>query len=306
MNKIFHIHLLVLLISFSTQQYDYDFDFSQLEGNSAYMDIMNCVEHEEVSTCSSVTMKSGLYQCCRFHINSQYYDSYYGRYRDSEIEDICNVWVAFDYTDEQIESMQKSYQEAVTFLTLNYDYYIPIIQLTYTCPKKTVTFNYGKGSFTDEEIAIMKDKDYCLRLYYEGLYQLGYISDIIGDSSDRTITKDICMNGKTLPSSGNSCAYASFHFKFSDGTTENIATCVLVSSASYESKSLDKLLEEDFAKFSSLDGEAITSFDVEITNKDGNVLKYDSLTKAVVTEPNSSEKLEKSLLILFSLLIILL
>ena len=304
MTSIFLIHILALLIPFSTQQYD--FDFSQLEGNSLYTDIMNCANHEDVSTCPSVTMKSGYYQCCRFHMSIQYYDYDSRRYESPESQDICNVWVAFDYSDEQIESMQKSYQEAVTFLTLNYKYYIPIIQNTYTCPKKTFTFNYGKGSFTDDEIAIMKDENYCLRLYYEGLHQLGYISNIIGDSSDRTITKDICMKGRTLPSSGNSCAYASFHFKFSDGTTEDIATCVLVSSASYESKSLDKLLEEDFAKFSSLDGEAVTSFDVEITNKDGNVLKYDSLTKTVVTEQNSSEKLEKSLLILFSLLIILL
>lgn len=304
MTRIFLIHILALLIPFSTQQYD--FDFSQLEGNSLYTDIANCANHKDLSTCPDVAMKSGYYQCCRFHVNIQYYDYDSGRYKDSVSQDVCNVWFASDYSDEQIESMQKSYQEAVTFLTLNYKYYFPIIQNTYTCPKKTFTFNYGKGSFTDDEIAIMKDENYCLRLYYEGLYPLSYISDIIGDSSNRTITKDICMKGRTLPSSGNSCAYASFHFKFSDGTTEDIATCVLVSSASYESKSLDKLLEEDFKKFSSLDGEAVTSFDVEITNKDGNVLKYDSLTKTVVTEQNSSEKLEKSLLILFSLLIILL
>ena len=232
MTRIFLIHILALLIPFSTQQYD--FDFSQLEGNSLYTDIMNCANHEDVSTCPDVAMKSGYYQCCRFHTSIQVYNSYYRRYEDSVSQDICNVWVAFDYSYEQIENMQKSYQEAVTFLTLNYNYYIPIIQNTYTCPKKTFTFNYGKGSFTDDEIAIMKDENYCLRLYYEGLYQLGYISDIIGDSSDRTITKDICMKGRTLPSSGNSCGYASFHFKFSDGTTEDIATCVLVSSASYE------------------------------------------------------------------------
>ena len=143
---------------------------------------MNCANHEDVSTCPSVTMKSGYYQCCRFHMSIQYYDYDSGRYESPKGHDICNVWVAFDYSDEQIESMQKSYQEAVTFLTLNYKYYIPIIQNTYTCPKKTFTFNYGKGSFTDEEIAIMKDENYCLRLYYEGLYQLGYISNIIGEN----------------------------------------------------------------------------------------------------------------------------
>ena len=79
----------------------------------------------------------------------------------------------------------------------------------------------------------------------------------------------------------------------------------MVTSASYESKTLDKLLEEDFTKFTYLDGEAISSFDVEITNKNGKILKYDSLTKTVVIQ-NSSEKIKKSLLILFSVLITLL
>jgi len=112
------------------------------------------------------------------------------------------------------------------------------------------------------------------------------------------------MNGKTFPSSGNTCVYASFNFKFNDIKSENVSTCVLKNSASYESKSLDKLLEEDFAKFSYLDGEAISSFVAEITNKDRKVLKYDSFTKKVIIE-NSSQKLEKSLLILFGILITL-
>ena len=304
MNKLFLFQLLVLLISFSTQRYEIDSDISKIGGNSAYEDIMNCLSHEIVSTCSSVPMKSGLYQCCKFQSYIQIYDYDYERYIDDISTEMCNVWVAFDLSDEEIESMQKSYQEAVAFLTLNYNYFMPIIQMNYTCPSKTFSFNYGKASFTDEEIAIMKDEDYCLRLYYEGLYKMSYISDIIGNSS-RTITKDLCMNGKTLPKSGNTCAYASFHFKFNDGKTENVQTCVLVTSASYESKTLDKLLEEDFAKFTYLDGEAISSFDVEITNKNGKVLKYDSLTKTVVIQ-NSSEKIKKSLLILFSVLITLL
>ena len=303
MNQLLLLQLLALLISFSSQRYDIDLNPSQTGGNSAYEDLMNCLTHDTISTCTSVPMKSGIYQCCKCHTYIQIYDYDSEKYVDDITQDMCSVWVAFDLSDEQIESMQKSYQEAVTFLTLNYNYFIPIIQLIYTCPKKTITFNYGKGSFTDEEIAIMKDENYCLRLYYEGLFQISYISDIIGNNS-RIITKDLCMNGKTFPSSGNTCAYASFNFKFSDGKSENVATCVLINSASYESKSLDKLLEGDFAKFSYLDGEAISSFVVEITNKDGKVLKYDSLTKNVIIE-NSSQKLEKSLLILFSLLIIL-
>ena len=77
MNRIFLIYLLTLLISFSSQQYD--FDPSQLEGNSLYIDIMNCASHEDVSSCPSVTMKSGYYQCCTFSMKTQFYDYDSGR-----------------------------------------------------------------------------------------------------------------------------------------------------------------------------------------------------------------------------------
>jgi len=78
---------------------------------------------------------------------------------------------------------------------------------------------------------------------------------------------------------------------------------LLVSTASYETKSLDKLLEDDFKQFTNLNGKYVDSFEVEITNKDGKSLKYDSLTQTL-TGDNSSGYLGKSLF-LFSLLIIL-
>jgi len=111
---------------------------------------MNCLNHDTISTCTIVPMKSGIYQCCKYHTYIQIYDYDLEKYVDDITQDMCSVWVSFDLSDEQIESMQKSNQEAVTFLTLNYDFFIPIIQLIYTCPKKTNIFNYGKGSFTDE------------------------------------------------------------------------------------------------------------------------------------------------------------
>ena len=221
--------------------------------------------------------------------------------------DMCNAWISQDFTDEQINLMQKTYQEATTFLSINYDYHIPEIKLTYTCPKRTISFYYGGGSFIEEEKSIMKDENYCLRLYYEGLSELIQIGDIIGYGNEpRTMTKDMCMNGKTLPNSGNTCAYASFNLKLYDGTTEKISTCVLINSASYDTKSLDKLLEQDFNNIHQIDGEPIQSFEVEITNKDGNVMKYDSLTKTVDVPKNGSEKLRKSLFVVLGLLIILL
>ena len=217
---------------------------------------------------------------------------------------MCNIWISQDFTQDQIESMQGSYQEAITFFSIVYNLHIPYYKMEYTCPKNSYTLNYGQGSFTQEEIDIIKSENYCLRLYYEGLYQLGYVSDFI--TNERTITKDICMNGLTLPNSKNSCGYASFNFKLADGTTKTVSTCMMLSSAFYETKNLDKLLEEDFKQFNSFGDESIVSFDVEMTNKDGKVLSYNSLTGTVSDPNNDAKYLYKSLLLLFSLLISLL
>ena len=306
MNKLFNLIIIAFLVAYSLQEYD--IDLSEFAGSSFYAELMNCFDHNDTSTCKNVPMTSGVYQCCKVEIilptNSREGESSY----DDEDEDHehCSVWSAQDLTDEQIKLMQRSYQEAVTFLYLNYDYYMYSFSMTYTCQRKTYTLNYGGGEFTEQEKNIMKDKNYCLRLYYEGLAELIQMGEIIGYGDEpRKITKDICMNGKTLPSSGNTCAYASFNLKLFDGTSQRISTCTLVNSAAYDTQSLDKLLEEDFKKIWQIDGKTIKSYDVEITDKDGKVMKYDSLTQSVKVE-NGSEKLRKSLLILFSLLIILL
>lgn len=261
---------------------------------------MNCINNKDTSTCSQVPMKSGIYQCCRTRISGSYYNSY----QNGWIHDMCNIWISQDFTQDQIESMQGSYQEAITFFSIVYNLHIPDYKMEYTCPKNSYTLNYGQGSFTQEEIDIIKSENYCLRLYYEGLYQLGYVSDFV--TNERTITKDICMNGLTLPNSKNSCGYASFNFKLADGTTKTVSTCMMLSSAFYETKNLDKLLEEDFKQFNSFGDESIVSFDVEMTNKDGKVLSYNSLTGIVTDPKNDAKYLYKSLLLLFSLLISLL
>lgn len=302
MNKVLFQCIFFLLLSFSFQQYEnLDIDLSKFQEGSLYADIMNCGQHEDPNTCSSVSMKSGIYQCCTFKMTIFYEDDY--EHDDDENEPFCNIWVSADFTDEQIKSMEESYQESLTFLYAVWDIQMPSFKLEYTCPSKTYTFNYGKGNFSPKEMEIIKDPNYCLRLYYKGLYQLGYISDIIGDEK-ATITKEDCMNGKTLPNSKNTCAYASFNFKFVDGTSETISTCLLVSSASFQTKSLDKFLEEDFQKYNSIDGKTITSFETEITSKDGSSLKYDSMTQTL-TSSNNSGYLGKSLLVLYGLLIIL-
>ena len=103
MNKIFALCIIALSIKLSTQQYDVN--LSNLESNPMYKDMMNCGQHEDTSTCSNVQMTNKIYQCCRFH--TVWTDIDYGSYDSPETVDICNVWVAQDFTDDQIKIMQK-------------------------------------------------------------------------------------------------------------------------------------------------------------------------------------------------------
>ena len=59
MNKIFTLCIIVFSIKLSTQQYNVD--LSKLESNSMFTDIMNCMDNEDLSTCTSVKMTSGVY-----------------------------------------------------------------------------------------------------------------------------------------------------------------------------------------------------------------------------------------------------
>ena len=300
MNKLLFQNIFILLLSFSFQQYNYDIDMGQLQASSIYTDMMNCINHENKLTCSSVTMTDKLYQCCTVNTQMHFSSSHY-----SSSSQICSIWLTIDITDDEIEALQESYQESATFISLIYGTYLPEFSLEYICPKKTYNFDYGPGDFSDEEKAIMKNENYCLRLYYQGLYQLGYVSNFIKNEG-KTISKQQCMNALTLPNSKNSCAYANFNFKFADGTSVSVSTCMLVSDVSFQTKSLDQSFEKEFAKFTTLNGKRITSFETEIANKDGTTMKYDSLTKTLTGNTSSSYYLGKSLFIIYYLLIILL
>ena len=67
-------------------------------------------------------MTSGLYQCCRSNTVMTHYNQYDGRYSSTDSVDICNIWVSQDFTDEQIKSMEETYQETMTFLSYVYSF----------------------------------------------------------------------------------------------------------------------------------------------------------------------------------------
>ena len=77
------------------------------------------------------------------------------------------------------------------------------------------------------------------------------------------------------------CAYASFEFQLLNGSAKRLTTCLYISKSSFDTKTLDQHLDSNFQSFTSVDGMTIKSYQVEITDKNGKSLKYDSISKTL-------------------------
>ena len=260
-------------------------------------DTKNCLGHNDTSTCSSVEMISNFYQCCKASTSVYGYS-----------HTMCSPWIIGDLSDEQIKDVEESNEESFAFLHYAVGISIPSSTIKYTCAKKTYTIHLGERTYTEKEIEIIKDENYCMRLYYTGLSELEYVSNLI-KTEEREITREDCMNAKTLPNSKNRCAFASFNFKLDDNTYKKLSTCLYISKITLDTQNLDEFLKSQFQSIASSDigdGQSVESFEVEIADKDGKTLKYDSKSGALVgeTEENKTENLKIFNLLLLSLLIL--
>lgn len=251
-------------------------------GNS---DLSKCMA-SETSTCKSVSLSSKTLECCK--ISTYYYKSSYSSGLDF---DMCMPYVKTKITESQIKSIQQVYREAMGFTLANYPYsdysnyldYIPSFKQSYDCKSQSFEIDYKVGTYTDEEIKIFKDDNYCLRLYYQGLMDLNLLQDGFLNINKKSITKSDCNNAILLPSTQNiaTCAFGSFIFRLSNGKTQTLNTCLYISKNAFDTKTLDQHLESSFEQYTSINGTSIESFQIDITDKNNNKLKYDSTTKSL-------------------------
>ena len=250
-----------------------------------YQDDYERCSSAESTQCKSISISINNMECCQ--VISKFQSAY--------IPDnfICSVYPTTKMTQEIIEQIEGIYRETHGLTcTMNGACHSISFKNTMDCPSQKFTINYDASTFTDEEKEILKKENNCFRLYYEGLYDLGLIQSLNFNLQYKEITKEDCFNAVMLPSSKNfaTCAFASYDFQLADGSTKNVNTCLFIPKSTFDTKTLDQNSQQSFSSYSDINGVTITSYKIEINDKNGKSLTYDSKTKSSTTTSTSEGK----------------
>ena len=186
----------------------------------------------------------------------------------------------------------------------------PKFSQKYDCQDGKTEINYGYEEYSSADEETLKSNKHCLRYFYS------YVLDI--NFKEKFPTNNDCYNADLLPTSedaGLKCGYGEFNLKYISGKSEVLKTCYFYDSNAIKTKTFDDESTSAFDIYAwnvgSRDGDSLLSYTVEISDENGNKLKYDSLTKQVTISSSSSSSSKglkdyKSKYLLFLLILILL
>ena len=282
------IIILILFIQISSQNLDVD---------KLLKDINIWLEHKDTTSCPSVKLNSGYYQCCKVSSLTA-----------GNSVSFCSAQIT--PISEFKKMMEMSSIKAIikeSFGITKYRYVEPLginpdsirTSMTYDCPDGKVTTQFGYDTYTEEEIDILKSDEHCLDYLY----------------NYRTFSsKQECYDSLLLPSSinlGLTCGYYKYSIKYSDGSNYEIESCGIFNKDLLGQKNLDQQSKDGFKSFVSTnkeDGKVVLSYEVSLSNKEGQYLVYDSSIDGIISSSYSSNSsgnliLNYLLYILLSLLI---
>ena len=251
-----------------------------------YYDIMNCIR-ADINSCSSIKLKTNNLECCQFKINYLDNDSSYDEADDDDDASICSA-VFTSYVSKsminQIESIAiEEYGILKAYLNIN----IPRLKETITCTSAKASYEFGGYTYTQEDLKKLKSKNHCLYYYFNSIDQ-----NLFNDESI-SIDRDKCINAESLDVTKNAdiyCAYADAAILYSDGTKNEFKTCYFLPSESIKSKKLDPTTEAALQKATSYEakkaGKTIDEYEVQMVDKNGRSLTYNSIEGIVETKNN--------------------
>ena len=105
---------------------------------------------------------------------------------------------------------------------------------------------------------------------------------------------------------GLSCGYFKYTLKYSDGSSDEIESCGIFNRDLIKQKNIDDKSKESYQSFINSnkdEGKIVVSFEVNLSNKEGQYIVYDSATDRI-TSSNSNKNLTLNYL-LFLIIILL-
>ena len=161
----------------------------------------------------------------------------------------------------------------------------------YDCQDGKTEINYGYEEYNSADEEKLKSNKHCLRYFYS--YAIDY------NFKEKFPTNNDCYNADLLPTSedaGLKCGYGEFNLKYISGNSEVYRTCYFYDSNAIKTKTFDDQSTNAFDIYawtvSSSEGDSLLSYTVDISDDNGNKLRYDSLTKQV-TIPSTSQSSSK-------------
>ncbi len=262
------IIIIILFIQISSQTIDME---------KLAKDIQLCQQQKDTTSCSSVNLYSGYYQCCKVSSLTAGYSFSFCSPQITPITEYKRFM--------EMASTKAIYKESFGISK----YYLAYSQgldpdsikmrMTYDCADGQVITEFGYDTYTQEEIDILQSEEHCLD------YTYGY----------RIFSsKQECYDSLLLPSSvevGLSCGYYKYSIKYSDGSTYELESCGIFNKDSISQQNLDEQSKNGFKSFvdSNKDGaKIILSYEVSLSNKEGQYLVYDSALDRITSSSSTS------------------
>ena len=278
----------VIVILLFIQVYPQNVDMEKL-----MEDIKLCKEHTDKTSCSTVQLHSGYYQCCKTTI------SVVGHTISS-----CSAQITPISEFKRLMEMPSTkaiFKESFGIVKYGLHYGSSPdstkTTMTYDCADGQVTTKFGYDTYTEEEIDILQSDEHCL------YYALGY----------RTFSsKQECYDSLLLPSSinvGLSCGYYKYSIKYSDGSTYELESCGIFNRDLINQQNLDDQSKNSVKSFvnSKKDGDKIMlSYEVSLSNKEGQYFVYDSALDRITSSSSKNSSRNLTLNYLVYLILILL
>lgn len=252
-------------------------------------DLSLCNANINKNTCTSVRLYSGYYKCCKLTT-----ETILGTvsFCSAQVPELIKVL--------ELKTTKAINKEAFGITKYRYGYEHNLnpndikMRTIYECSDEKSIIEYGYDAYTSEDIEILRSDEHCLNYIYG--YRIFSSKQECYDSVLLQSSKDV----------GLSCGYFKYTLKYSDGSSDEIESCGIFNRDLIKQKNIDGKSKENIQSFVNSykdEGKIVVSYEVNLSNKEGQYIVYDSATDGI-TSSNSSINIALNYL-LFLIIILL-